>query len=194
MFEYSKRDSARNSFALLAFSILFTFTASLCNPSLAAVKGTSSKAQVVTSTGWGAYLAPAGSTPSPGPYVNTWIATPGTQLAYLDLLNPNTVALSGVNFNLSSVEPNSSRQNVPRVTFDVCVGATWNATTDTCSGTITNLGTSTGGTVNSSIVIGANARLSVRLTVGKTTKISWTTTINVLTGRAQVRAAITTNS
>ncbi|MBU6347482.1 MAG: hypothetical protein KGQ38_02580 [Actinomycetales bacterium] len=160
----------------------------------AQTSATVSSSQSVSTTGWGAYLVQPGTTPPPTAYVNTWISSPGVQLTYLDLLNPNAVALAGVVYNITSVDPSSSRQNVPRISIDVCVGATWNQITDSCAGTITNLGTSTGGTISSLIALSANSRQSIRLTVTKTTKVVWTTTINVSVGRTQVRAATTTNA
>ena len=180
--------------AIFLTFLLTTGAGITLSPSHAAIRSTRQATHSVSTASWGAYLAPGGTTPSPGPYISTWTPVAGVQLAYLDLINPNPVALAGENFTLASVEPNSSRQNVPRITFDVCVGATWNQLTDTCAGSITSLGTSTGGTVNSTVSIASQSRLSVRLTVTKVGKLSWTTTINTVITRAQVRAAVTTNS
>lgn len=187
-------NSIRRRCAAALSIILLVASIAIGAPANATVKATKSVNQSASTAGWGAYLVPAGTTPSPSPYVSTWTPVSGTQVIYLDLLNPNAVALSGENFILNSVEPNSSRQNVPRITFDVCAGASWDQTASTCAGTITSLGTSTGGTVNSTVAVPSQSRLSVRLTVTKTGKLLWTTTINTVITRAQVRAAITSNS
>ena len=188
--------SAPYKYRLALFTSLLLLATAILNksPADANVKSTRNSDLTVSTSAWGAYLVPAGTTPSPGPYVTSWIAAPGTQLAYLDLLNPNALALSGENFILNSVEPNSSRQNVPRITFDLCVGAAWNQNANTCAGSITSLGTSTGGTVNSTVAVPGQSRLSVRLTVTKVGKLSWTTTINTVITRVQVRAATSSNS
>lgn len=181
-------------FAILLTFLLMTGTGITRSPTNAASKATGQATQSVSTASWGAYLAAAGTTPSPQPYVNSWTPANGVQIEYLDLINSNPVALVGENFSLASVEPNSSRQNVPRITFDVCVGASWNQTANTCAGTVTSLGTSTGGTVNSTIPVPSQSRLSVRLTVTKVGKLAWTTTINTLITRAQIRSAITSHS
>ncbi len=183
----------KRQFALAVTFLLFVSLIPL-PPALAKIAVTRNSTLSVNTSGWGAYLATPGTTPPPNPYVNTWIASPGVQLAYLDLLNPNSLNLAGVTYNITSTDPNSSRQNVPRIAIDVCVGGTWNQSTDSCNGTISALGNSTGGTIASSVSLPATSRQSIRLTVTKTTKVVWTTTINISVNRAQVRAATTTNS
>ena len=184
----------RRTFAIaLSLSLLIT-SLIINNPANAALHSTRSATNAVSTTAWGAYLVPAGSNSSPGPYVNTWTPTNSLQLEYLDLINPNMVALSGAQFSFASVEPNSSRQNVPRITFDVCEGAVWNPIANTCAGTVTSLGTSTGGSLTSTVSVLSQSRISIRLTVNKVGKLAWTTTINTIITRAQVRAAAISNS
>lgn len=155
----------------------------------------STKTQTMATASWGAVITTQGSIPQAAiPFTNAWSPLPGTQILYIDAVNYGSLELTGQTFVITTVDPNSSRQNSPKITFDACVGATWDPITNSCSGSVTAVGTSSNQTVTSNISIPQSGRLSMRLTVTKTTKVAWSTTLNITVNRTQVRPAITQNS
>ena len=175
--------------------VIFSFGTFSAQPVSAKLTSRSEKAYLIATTSWGAVITTQGTSPkSAVPYTTAWSPLPGTQIVYLDAVNYGTLDLTGQTFAITTVDPNSSRQNSPKITFDACVGAPWDANTNTCAGTITAVGTSSNQTVTSNIFIPQSGRLSMRLTVTKTTKVAWSTTLNITVSRAQVRAGTTQNS
>ena len=189
-----KRRLTTNSFVAFTLAIAVALFAIPAQPAGAAIKATSAKSYSAATLSWGAYFADPGTTPSPAPYVSNWITSNSTQLDYLDLINSGGIALIGATFAIATTSQGGNQEGVPKITFESCVGGTWNQTANTCSGTITNLGNQANGSLSPTLSVAKGARLSVRLSVTKTSRTSWSSTISVKTDRTDFRAGTTTNS
>ncbi len=189
-----KRRLTTNSFVAFTLAIAVALFAIPAQPAGAAIKANSAKSYSAATLSWGAYFADPGTTPSPAPYVANWITSNSTQLDYLDLINSGGIALIGATFAIATITQGGNQEGVPKITFESCVGGTWNQIANTCSGTITSLGNQANGSLSPTVSIAKGARLSVRLSVTKTSRTSWSSTISVKTDRTDFRAGTTTNS
>jgi len=183
-----------NSFVVFTLATAVALFAIPAQPANATIKATSTKSYSATTLSWGAYFAEPGTTPSPAPYVANWITSNSTQFDYLDLINSGGIALIGAAFDITTTAKSGNQEGVPKITFESCVGGTWNQLTNTCSGTITSLGNQANGLLSPNLSIAKGARLSVRLSVSKTSRTAWTSTISVQTDRTDFRAGATSNS
>ena len=189
-----KRRLTTNSFVAFTLAIAVALFAIPAPPADAAIKATSTKSYSAATLSWGAYFADPGTTPSPAPYVANWITSNSTQFDYLDLINSGDIALIGATFDITTTAKSGNQESVPKITFESCVGGTWNQLANKCSGTITSLGNQANGLLSPTLSIAKGARLSVRLSVSKTSRTAWKSTINVQTDRTDFRAGTTSNS
>ena len=189
-----KRESSLSTSLSALLALACTFSLTFTTPAQAKLRINSSQTFSVGTASWAAVITNQGSAGQAVPYVTSWSPLPGTQTVFIDALNFGTLDLLGQTFVITTVDPSSSRQNSPKITFDACVGATWNANANTCAGTVTSIGTSSNASVTSSLPIPAQSRLSLRLVVTKTTRVAWTTTLNITVNRAQVRQPVTSNT
>lgn len=162
--------------------------------SYAITSATRKTSTIASTTKWSAVMSDATATPTASAYVLSWFPIQGLQNVYTKITNTGSSTLNGFSLFIDSVDSNGNRNNVPKVTVTLCVGATWNSTTDTCSGTMVVLGTLGSGTLSSTSSLASSSSVSVQLSITKTSKVQWITTINTNVSRQQVRAGTLTNS
>lgn len=148
----------------------------------------------VSATRWAASAVPAGAPPSTGPLVMTWTVSGGTARQFFDIVNTGAIEIMGQSFLVTNVYEKSGNAKPPTITFEACVNGVWNSSTNTCSGTVVLMGRTTTEFFSSlTTPLAVGARLSARATTSPGGSSSYTTTINVLVSRSQVRAAAITN-
>ena len=173
----------------------FSLLNSLSTPvSVAVTQATRAVTLQTSTTNWGAVMSNASSAASAQPYVLYWAPIQGLQNNYTKVTNIGALQLNGFTISIDSVDSNGNRNNVPRTTVTLCIGATWNAVTDSCAGTTQVLGTVGSGSLSSTTTLGPNASVSVQLSITKTSKVQWITTVNTSVTRQQIRSSTVTNS
>ncbi len=148
----------------------------------------SSPANPVASATWSVVATPLGAAPQNGPLIMAWNVSGGTAYQYFELVNTGSLALSGETFRVINVYNKTGNVKPPTVTFDACIGGTFNTSTTACSGTIRNIGsTSTEVFTTLHNAIAAGGRFAIRASTPPGASSSYTTTVSVSVNRAMVR-------
>lgn len=148
----------------------------------------------VSATSWAASAVPVGAPASNGPLVMTWTVSGGSARQYFDIVNTGSIEIMGQSFLVTNVYEKSGNAKPPTVTFEACVNGSWQPSSNTCTGSIVLMGSTTTEFFSSlATPLAVGARLSARATTSPGGSSSYTTTVNVLVSRSQVRAATVTN-
>lgn len=145
-------------------------------------------------TRWGASAVPSGALTGQGPLVMTWSINQGIAYQYFDIVNVGQTDVLGQSFFVTNVYEKSGNAKPPTVTFEACINGVWSSISNTCSGQVVTMGTTTTEFFSSlSTPLSVNDRLSARARTSPGGSSSYTTTINVLVSRDQIRAGVTIN-
>lgn len=143
---------------------------------------------------WAASAVPIGAPASTGPLIMRWTVSGGTARQYFDIINTGTIEITSQSFLVTNVYEKSGNAKPPTVTFEACVDGAWQPSSNTCTGSIVLMGSTTTEFFSSlATPLAIGARLSARATTSPGGISSYTTTINVLVSRSQVRPRTTFN-
>ena len=138
---------------------------------------------------WSAVAVPRDADPTRRPLVLVWSIEQGTAQQYVDIVNTGTVPLGGQRFNVVSAYERSPNVRPPTITFDACLGGSWTSA-GTCTGSTVRLGsTSAASFTTVDTPLDPGARYSVRASTAPGAIATYTTTLDVVVGRAQIRRA-----
>lgn len=145
-------------------------------------------------TRWAASAVPIGAPTSTGPLVMTWTVSGGTARQYFDIVNTGAIEITGQSFFVTNIYEKSGNAKPPIVTFEACLNGFWQPSNNICTGSIVLMGSTTTEFFSSlATPLAIGARLSARATTSPGGISSYTTTINVLVSRSQVRPGTTSN-
>ncbi len=160
---------------------------------LAVSRGNARSIQPVDTATWGSVFVLQGASASSGSLDVDWSLMTTSRYKMIDLVNKSSLALSGQTISIVTVRNNGGNQTLPSVSFRLCRGGTWNASSNTCSGTSVNLGSTTSGSIIVNEPVAVGERLAIRATVSGSNGSEFTTTFTSQVTRSQVRAATVVN-
>lgn len=174
--------------------LILVFSLSVPTPSLAATHAVRNTPVSVTTARWGASAVVQGAQAGTGPLVMNWAVSQGIAYQYFDVVNNGLIDIAGQSFSVTSVYDRSGAVKPPTVTFEACVNGVWQPSTNACTGSVVLMGSTTSTFFTSlATPLAVNSRLSARARTSPGGSSSYTTTINVLIDRTQIRQGVTTH-
>lgn len=174
--------------------LVFLFTFFLPTAAFATTHAVGSVPLSVTASRWGASAVPQGAPNGTGPLVMNWSVNQGIAYQYFDVVNSGSLAIFGQSFSVTNVNDKSGGPKPPTVTFEACVNGEWQSSTNSCSGSVVLMGSTTTTFFTSlNTPLNVNGRLSARARTSPGGSSTYTTTINVIVDRTQIRAGVTTH-
>lgn len=147
----------------------------------------------ISSGSWSANVAAYNSNPTNTPYTITWTGSSRKQYALIALINNGIFSINSAQISFTSVKTNGDPTYPPSLTYELCSG-TWDPVTFACSGTISSAGTGTAGSIEILKSIAPDSRVVIRLTNLRDVNFNYTTTLNALASRSDIRNALVTSS
>lgn len=141
---------------------------------------------------WRAAPAPQGLPHMGGPLTLDWITQGGDAVALFDVANVGDLALSDQRLVLG-VDAGAEGSAPDPIVLTACDGGVWDPNGTNCPGTLLSLGSDRDAPLATGVALDPGERLSVRATTRRRTAAQTRLTVEVLVGRADVRAATTTS-
>lgn len=178
--------------ASLILVILFQF--GLSTPAQAAFEAISSKGYTVNSGSWSVIATGVNQTTVNAAYTLVWTVSTGTAYNFFVFRNTGSLSLNSFTVEVSQVQFGGSGKPNDTV-FELCRSGIWNPATNTCSGTIQIFGRASDIHITPiSLTFSSGSEMSMRASTATNVKNSYTTTLNLVVNRSQVRANTVSNS
>ena len=150
------------------------------------LQGRTSSSIQITSGQWGARVGGTSGAITTSPYVVTWTANTKKQYALIAIENIGSYPLNVSHLSLSSAKSNGDTTNPPTLTFEKCSGV-WNTTDFSCNGSTTTIASASVGQIDITENILAGSKLIIRITNLRDVNSNYTTTLNAITSRNDIR-------
>ena len=141
---------------------------------------------------WRAAPAPQGLPHMGDALVLTWSTQGGDALATFDVANVGDLALDDQRIVLIVDDGSGGRAPDP-IVLTACVGGVWDASGTSCPGTLLPLGSDRDAPLATGVTLAPGERLNVRATTRSRTAARTQLAVEIVVGRADVRAATTTS-
>lgn len=152
-----------------------------------ALVGRAERQLSITSAKWSVNAVGLNQSVSNVPYLILWSVSGGSAFDFFTLRNTGSIS---VNSFLLTIEQQrlSGSQSANPVTFEACLGATWNTATSTCPGILTLIGQAS----DKSLVIGnlslqSGEEISVRARIQASGRNAFSTTLSTSITRNDIR-------